>query len=135
MAHHTQDELCPMCAEKLTQAHESLRDWFTHKVKPSFPDAHISWSYRGKEDQEKAYSEGKTKLRFPNSPHNKMLLDKPYAHALDLFEIDDTYQAKFNPKFYFDVNELVRFHNDPIKWGGTFKTLSDKDHFELVSSG
>lgn len=35
-------------------------------------DISVIVAYRGKEDQDKAFAEGKSKLKFPNSKHNRM---------------------------------------------------------------
>jgi hypothetical protein len=131
---HTSDPTCPSCETKLCQAHVSLRDWF-HKVKAANPNVHISWSYRGQEDQEKAFQEGKSKLHYPDSAHNKVGQDEqPCARALDLFQIDEDGVARFSPPFYAKLAAQCLDDRDPIRWGGTFKSLGDKDHFELASS-
>jgi len=127
--HHNQDEKCPMCEQKLSQAHPELAKWYREQVKVNFPDAHISWSYRNQDDQEKAFLDGKTELHYPNSAHNKMP-----AMALDLFEIDHSFQALFSPKFYSAVNSMNNGVTAKIKWGGVWKSLGDSDHFELDSS-
>lgn len=127
MSHHTSDPVCPLCEEKLAQADAALQSWFREKIKPGFPDAHISWSFRNQADQEQAYADGKTKAHWPNSKHNHMP-----SLALDLFQIDEDGKALWSPKFFFEVDEVTQRSGSPIRWGGTFRTIGDKDHFELV---
>lgn len=132
MSHHTQDTACPLCEEKLETAHPDLAAWYRTSVKPAHPDAHISWAWRGEQDQERAFEDGKTQLRWPRSPHNHMADGKPCSYALDLFEIDDTYQALFRPKFYVQINDENEIAQLPIQWGGKWKRLGDGDHFQLL---
>lgn len=128
--HHVHGLICPSCEDKLLSAHPDLGVWF-RTVKTKFPDAHISWSYRGKEDQEKFFIDGKTRAHFPHSPHNREENGKPMSHALDLFELTDQGSAAFPPKFYFDIAQESKKLGFAIKWGGEFKSISDHDHYQI----
>lgn len=55
--------------ERLQTCHKDLRTLFGHVIQDY--DCSIVCGHRGKEDQNKAYDEGKSKLRYPNSKHNK----------------------------------------------------------------
>lgn len=133
MPHHTSNPVCELCEFKLKSAHPLIADWYRTKVKPTFKDAHISWSYRGKDDQEQAFADGKSKLHYPNSQHNKTdSSGNPQSTALDLFEIDDSGQAIFNPKFYAQINAMNVDQKLGIAWGHIFKSLGDDDHFALI---
>lgn len=129
--HHAYDGVCPLCTQKLTQAHPILVDWFNHDVKPRYPNAHVSWSWRGKEDQEKFFDAGTTKLHFPKSAHNNMKQLLPYSLALDLFQIDEDGVARFAPLFYAKLAQEIDENRRPMFWGGKWKRLGDLDHFEL----
>lgn len=124
--HHSSDAECPLCEFKLSQAHGRLAEWY-RQVKAKYPNVHVSWSYRGPEDQDKAFFDGKSTLRYPDSKHNKMQDQKPCAEALDLFQIDEDGVARFSPAFYAKVAEEFK----GMRWGGTFRSLEDKDHFEI----
>lgn len=124
MTHHTHDQECPACEEKLEKSHASLVVWF-QKKKAKNPKLHISWSHRDKDSQEEAYSEGKTKLHYPNSKHNKLP-----AEALDLFELNDQGIAIWNPMTFADIASESEKDGDPIMWGGRWKTIGDTDHFQ-----
>lgn len=131
MNHHTQAPSCPLCEEKLSQAHPDLAAWY-RRVKPLWPDMHISWSFRDQPSQEQAFKDGKSKLHYPHSAHNKVdLFNKPCAEALDLFEIDESYLAKFNPSFYAAINAYNERNGFKVMWGGKWKTIGDADHFQL----
>jgi hypothetical protein len=126
---------CPSCEDKLKDAHPDLAEWFRGKVKPNYPHAHVSWSYRGKEDQEHAFLDGKTRLHFPLSAHNKHDdQGNPCALALDLFELDYNGMACWGWAFFRAIANAAQHDGIPIKWGGDFKTLGDADHFEWSGS-
>jgi hypothetical protein len=128
---HTDDPVCPLCTEKALQAHPELAAWYG-RVKSRYPNVHISWSYRGAEDQEKAVLEGKSKLHYPKSQHNKTdAQGKPQAHALDLFLIDEDGAARFPPMFYAKLNAENEANREAILWGGRWKKFGDLDHFEM----
>jgi hypothetical protein len=126
--HHIDGPECPLCAFKLSQAHPEIARWFaTQKTKR--PHLHVSWSYRGQADQDRACDEGKSKLRYPDSKHNKTRDGKPCAEALDLFWLEDGV-ATFPPLVYRAIHEGNLAEAQPIAWGGLFK-FRDYDHFEL----
>lgn len=126
---HSIEKLCPSCAEKLLDADIRLRNWFLETVNPKFPNAHISWSYRDAENQNKAFAQSRTNFVYPLSPHNKTNnIGKPYARALDLFKLTEDGKADFPFDFYKSISELI---TKDMKWGGNFKHLGDSDHFQL----
>ena len=123
--HHSSDPLCPLCESKLTQAHPSLVQW-CRGVKAQYPNAHVSWAFRDEADQDQALAEGKTKLVWPNSAHNKTP-----AMALDLFQIDANGLGVWSPQFFVSLANTLP---NTMKWGGRWKDLGDDDHFELIST-
>lgn len=91
-------------------------------------DFSVICGHRGKEEQDKAYRLGRSKLKWPKGKHNKMP-----SQAIDLAP----YPTNWNNHEAF--NELATYfmdiaHNSDIKvkWGGDFKTLKDLGHFELI---
>lgn len=131
MLHHNEEPKCPNCEEKLFNTHPVLVEWY-RRVKAKYPSVHIAWSFRGQADQEEAVKEGKSELHYPMSAHNKTD-DKgiPCARALDLFQIDDDGVARFSPMFYAKIADDCEQSHEPIKWGGHWKNLGDRDHFQL----
>jgi hypothetical protein len=125
MIHHTDDPICPSCTQKLGLAHPVLQNWFKIYVKPNFPTAHISWSFRGQADQEAAFSAGKTKCHWPDSPHNKAP-----AQALDLFKQEKGIDS-FPYTLFKSINDYNDKHSIEIRWGGDFTSLGDSDHYQL----
>lgn len=129
MSVHQDGETCPGCELKLDEAHPYLAQWFREKVKPKYPNAHVAWSYRGEADQNAAVSEGRSEQPYPQSAHNHTENGKPCSYALDLFE---QVQGKglWSPGFYSSVNADIDKEGLPIFWGGRWKKLGDKDHFQ-----
>ena len=117
---------CESCEEKLHHADLYLKFWFLNHVKRKWPNAHISWAYRGRVDQELAFTENKSQLHFPDSPHNK----KP-AKALDLFQIDGNGKGIWDIDFFGDIDKYNVTNNITLKWGGNFESFKDYCHFEL----
>lgn len=133
MAHHDESPDCPLCSEKLKTAHSLMVDWFK-RVKLRYPNVHVSWAYRGQADQEKAFADKRTKVHFPNSPHNHSQDGKPCALALDLFLIDEDGIARFPGMFYAKLNAENEQNKEPIFWGGRFKNFGDLDHFQIQTT-
>lgn len=129
-AHHVVSGDCPLCEEKLNQAHPILIQWFT-KIKIKFPEAHIAWTFRNQEDQERCFQEGLSKLRWPNSAHNHMKDGRPYSKAIDLFFLRSDNIAQFPYSFYKDIADFLKSCDSPLGWGGLYKTISDNDHYQL----
>jgi hypothetical protein len=130
VAHHTIDSVCPLCEQKLLTAHAYMRSWF-HQIKNFYPTCHVSWAWRGKEDQEAAFKEGKSKDHWPQSPHNRIdIFGKPESHALDLFQLIDG-KAIFDPVFCAKIAAYSESLNLPVFWGGKFKNLGDFDHYQV----
>jgi hypothetical protein len=123
--HHTSNPICGLCEEKLKMADNRLQNWFSH-LKANFPGVHVAWSYRNELEQAQALLDHKTKLKFPDSAHNKVP-----ARALDLFEINEDHQGVWNPKFFSDVCKFNLANEYKLKWGGNFASLGDYDHYEL----
>ncbi len=118
---------CPACEEKLKTAHPDIAKWFRDHVKPRHNDCHIAWSHRDKAAQDKAFLDGKSKLKFPKSPHNSAL-----STALDLFELDFNGIGRWAFGYFRDIADECAQNGYAITWGGNFNGLADADHFEMA---
>lgn len=128
--HHANDvPACPLCEQKLKQAHPQIAAWFRDVVKPAFPEAHVSWSFRDQKSQNEACAEGKSKLPWPKSAHNACdASGVPCAKALDLFQLASNGMALWHWNFFKQISVLL---TSDMKWGGIWKELGDFDHFSL----
>jgi hypothetical protein len=104
--------------------------WFVF-VKTKFPDAHISWAFRDEKNQNEAFDRGLSKVRWPNSKHNYMENGAPMSKALDLFKINEAGAAQWPVDWFHEIYTETEKESHPIKWGGTFRSIKDYDHFEL----
>jgi len=91
-------------------------------------DITVLEGHRGKDKQDKVYAEGKSKVQYPNSNHNK----EP-SLAVDIAP----YPVNWHDKKGFD--ELGHFvlgvaagMDIKIRWGGDFGGFYDGPHFEIM---
>lgn len=128
MPKHVPGFQCPGCEDKLTTCCEAINDWF-HRIKKIWPEAHVAVGYRDKEDQEKAFKEGKSKLHWPDSRHNATTsAGKPDSHAVDLFFLENGKAVWPIARYHELAAEIC---SAEVFWGGKFKELGDFDHFEV----
>lgn len=93
-----------------------------------FYDFSVVCGHRDMEDQNTAFNEGHSTLRFPDSKHNS----HP-STAVDIIPY---------PTGYDDINEFFKMatfiyaaaqrHGVHIRWGGHWTSLKDYPHFELI---
>lgn len=91
-------------------------------------DCSILCGHRNEADQNKAYNEGRSKLKWPSGKHNSLP-----AKALDLvpYPLPDWEDSEsfilFSGMVLFAAAQL----GVKLRWGGTF-SFKDYVHFELV---
>ncbi len=129
---------------KLCTCHTDIQTVF-RKVIERF-DYVVIYGYRGKEEQDKAFSEGKSKLKWPDSLHNKTP-----SMAIDVAPFDNKLNIDWNDikRFYYfagfvmataqqlyedgRITHLLRYGGD---WDGDTEikdnTFNDLGHFELI---
>ncbi len=125
--------------ENLDQCHWELQKLMERVVE--IRDISIVCGIRGKEDQNRMFDEGKSKLRWPDGKHN---VQDPtdLADAVDIVPWPEQYS---DPMTMIHVAGIVMGvaaeMNIPIRWGGDWNRNADlhdqefKDlwHFERVS--
>ena len=115
--------------KRLKTCDERLQSLFNEVVKVF--DCSILVGHRGEEDQNKAYKEGNSQVKWPKGKHNK----KP-SSAVDVapYPIDWEDRERFS---YFAgfVKGVAWRLNIPIRWGGDWDgdtELSDNNFDDLV---
>jgi peptidoglycan L-alanyl-D-glutamate endopeptidase CwlK len=110
---------------KLNELHVSLQAVLIEAIKIiAFV---IICGYRGKDDQEKAFNDGKSKAHFGQSKHNF----KP-SLAVDLAPCPTNWNDIASFKKLADVILKVgNQHGIQLIWGGNWQSLKDYPHFEL----
>lgn len=112
------DNLATCHADLQKVAHEAIKTF----------DFTVIEGHRGEAAQNKAYAEQKSKLKYPNSKHNK----KP-SLAFDAAP----YPLDWGDRKSFDtmgkhMKDAAKKVGVKIKWGGDFKDFYDGPHFELA---
>lgn len=117
--------------QRLATCHPDIRKVCEQLIKTY--DFSVTCGHRNKADQEKAYKAGNSKVRFPNSAHNKLP-----SHAVDLVPYpvnwDDIGRFKELAAGFMAVAELMYdlgIISSKFVWGGNWKTLKDYPHFEI----
>ncbi len=112
--------------KELATAHPDLQKLFNEVIKHF--DCSVICGHRGREDQDKAFAEGKSKLKWPNSKHNKTP-----SLAVDVvpFPIDWENENEFH-KLAGVVDAVALQMNIKVKWGGSWKKFKDLPHWELA---
>jgi len=90
-------------------------------------DISVIWGHRGKEAQNKAYMDGKSRLKFPNSKHNKIP-----SLAIDVAP----YPIDWNDIERFDdmgriIMAVADGMNIDLEWGGNWRSFKDYPHFQV----
>ena len=124
--------------ERLATCRQDLQCLF-HEVIKHF-DCTIICGYRSQEEQERAFMEGKSKLRFPDSKHNQipsLAVDvAPYDKDLKNIDWQDIRRMYLFAGFVLGVASQMGID---IRWGGDWDSDTDiKDnsfndlvHFEI----
>ena len=119
--------------KNLETCHEDLQELFNEVIK--YFDCTVIQGHRGKEEQNKYFDEGKSKVKYPNGRHNA----NP-SNAVDVvpYPIDwkDTDRMYYFAGF---VKGIAYKMGIPIRWGGDWNdntevkdtNFKDLPHFEL----
>lgn len=117
--------------ENLSQAHEDLQVLFNEVIKCR--DCSVICGYRGEKEQNEAFDNGKSLLKYPNSKHNKipsLAVDiVPYPIAWDDIKRFEEF-GDFVLKKAESLKKEGRI-NGKIIWGGNWKKFKDYPHYEL----
>lgn len=96
-------------------------------------DFAVLCGHRGKAEQNQAYERGASRLKYPQSAHNKTP-----SHAVDMapYPLDWDNLMRFREMWYrFDaLAKLMRERGEiesKFEWGGEWNTLKDFPHIEI----
>ena len=121
---------------RLSSCNPKLRRVFNEVVKEF--DCSVLCGHRGEDEQNKAFKEGKSKVKYPNGRHNA----KP-SNAVDVapYPIDWSDRERFT-LFAGYVLGIARSMGIKLRWGGDWdgdfevkdNNFDDLPHFELIES-
>jgi len=111
--------------ERLNTCNPQLIDLLKEVIKEY--DFVVLCGHRGEEEQNKAFKDGFSKLKFPKSKHNT----NP-SKAVDIapYPIDWNNLERFK-ELAIIVKKIAIQKNIKIQWGGDWK-MRDYPHFELI---
>lgn len=126
---------------KLKQCHPELQSLFSEVIKHR--NCIITCGYRDKDDQEKAFAEGKTKLHYPNGNHNKLPSNAvdAYPAPINMNNLSLFYNFAGFVQGIAQQMLVNKQMNHAIRWGGNWDNngklnmpgqLNDLVHFELI---
>lgn len=97
-------------------------------------DFSVLCGYRGKQEQDAAYNKGTSKLKYPNSKHNK----KP-SHAVDIAPYPLNWK---DIKSFVSLSVIIKETWEgmsetekagwKLEWGGDWSSFKDYPHYQLV---
>jgi len=118
---------------QLQSVHPDLQELFKEVVKHF--DCSVIEGFRGKEKQDRAYNEGKSKVKFPKGKHNQIP-----SEAVDIapypIDWDDKERFYYFAGFVMGVASQMDYK---IRWGGDWNNdtevqdtrFKDLVHFEI----
>ena len=118
--------------ERLATCHQDLQKIAFELIKEM--DVTIACGHRGEEDQNKAFANGFSKLKWPYSMHNtipSLAVDivpyNPQARDLD-------WSPEKMDEMLDRIAKIAERLDIKLRFGRDFKRLGDKDHIELVEA-
>lgn len=110
---------------RLRTCHPDLQTLFLHVVKKT--DCTIVCGFRNKEDQDKAFHDGFSKVQWPNGKHNKLP-----SEAVDVmpYPIDWEDVGRLE-EFAKVVKETAEELGIKVTWGGSWTSFPDRPHWEI----
>lgn len=88
----------------------------------------IICGHRGEADQNRAFNEGKSKVKFPNSRHNVFP-----SQAVDVAPYPVNWKdIKAFKELAAHIKGCAATVGVEVEWGGDWKTFKDYPHFQLI---
>jgi len=126
----------PQSRKNLETAHPLLKLIFNQVIEEF--DCSITCGHRNEVDQNKAFSEGNSKVQWPSGKHNKLPSEAIDAHPWPV-DWDDLH------RFYYFAGRVMQKASDlgiKLRWGGDWDSdtevsdnkFNDLVHFELDSA-
>jgi peptidoglycan L-alanyl-D-glutamate endopeptidase CwlK len=118
--------------KRLEECHQDIQILMNYAIQ--FIDFSVICGHRGEEEQNKAFDDGFSKLRFPNSKHNKMpslaidIIPYPFESWDD---IDSFKELGTTIKTMAWLLKKYGAIEHDIEWGGDW-TWKDYPHYQLA---
>lgn len=114
----------------LTAFQAAARIW--RDTRPNDPKPFVDTSYRSREVQQKLYNQGRTTPGriVTNAKPGQSLHNYNPAYCFDIAFIKDG-KCDWREKLFDDFAAIMRDVAPWIEWGGEWKSLKDRPHFEI----
>ena len=128
--------------ERLATCHQDLQTLFHYVIK--YYDCTVVCGYRGEKDQNKAYMEGKSQVKYPNSKHNYKVSLAADVAPYDNGRIDWDFEQMYHfagfvqgiAQMLFDYGAIKHKLRLGADWDGDNdvqdQRFKDLPHFELI---
>ena len=115
----------------LSEAHIDLQKVFNIVIQ--IYDCSVICGHRGRAEQNKAYDKGNSKLRYPDSKHNKQPSQAVDAvpYPIDWNDINRFKELAGHVKMCAYILYSRGEINHLIRWGGDWKSFKDYPHYEI----
>lgn len=116
--------------ERLATCHDDLQALMNRAIMNPPVDFAIICGHRGQEDQDKAFAQGYSKVKWPNGLHNKtpsLAVDiAPVIEGKVIFDDVDLFD-KLAAHVALCSSDLCI----SVEWGGSWKNFKDYPHWQL----
>lgn len=125
-------EFSKASASKLATCHPDLQKIFNDIIKTR--DCTIICGARTLEEQQKAFKDGFSKLDgVKKKSKHQISKEQPLSLAVDVLPYPINWEdKKGHEDFARAVKVTAEHYKIRIRWGGDFKSFSDRPHFELA---
>ena len=119
--------------KKLESCHSLLQLLFTEALETSKVDFTILCGYRNKEDQDLAFARGNSRLKWPQSMHNKSpsLAVDVVPYPVDWYDIDEFIELSKHIKETWEQIPLPERKGWKLVYGGDWERLKDYPHWQI----
>ncbi len=117
--------------ERLAECHPDLQAVLNEAIKVT--DFTVLCGHRGEKEQNEAFASGHSKLKYPQSRHNKVP-----SEAADCAPYPVSWEPKDECRFYFIAGVILaaaKHLGKEIVWGGSWQSFRDLPHFEIKKTG
>lgn len=116
--------------ERLATCHTDLQDLVNYVMGMQMMDFSVLCGFRNKTKQDNAFNQGFSKLKWPQSHHNKQpsLAVDLCAYPIDNFSHLNSRRTEELAGYVLMAADKLRL---PVTWGGNWRKFKDIYHFQL----
>jgi len=122
---------------RLITCHNDIQTWVNRSITLSPVDFTVTDGQRGREEQERAFADKKSKAHYGQSPHNceplSLAVDLvPYIDGALAYESDEAFEALHDHLRDMEARLLDEGSISVVfEWGGDWPGAWDKPHWQI----